>query len=179
MCLSVCIYHLGLHWTDFHEILLKCRKNPNLRKIIEKRIRHFTWRPRYICTVDSNMKYFLAQQQCRGNQLLCFQGHTQQLYIVSSGMWLSNKRKTHCCIFKATLSVFLYPVTCSSTIHNMLCAHGNSYYLNVPQHYIIHTLPILLEILIFSPGSEPTVSGPEFKDIWIVWGQMTFLGLLS
>jgi len=49
----------------------------------------------------------------------------------------------------ATLSIFLYPVTCSSTIHNTLCAHGNSDYLNVPQHYIIHTLPILLEILIF------------------------------
>jgi hypothetical protein len=31
----------------------------------------------------------------------------------------------------------------------------------------------------FSPDSEPTRGGPEFKDIWIVWSQMTFLGLLS
>lgn len=121
MCLSVhpsfCIYQVGLLWTDFHEILLKYHKNPICAKS-ENRIRHFTWRPRYVGTVDSNMKYFLAQRQYRGNQLLRFQGLTQQLYIVSSGMWLSSESETHCCIFMATLSMLLYPVTCSSTIHN-------------------------------------------------------------
>jgi hypothetical protein len=74
----------------------------------DKNIEHFTCGPKYVHTVDGSMKYFVAEQQHEGTQLLCFHGHTQQLYIFNSGMWLGNKRGTHCCIFMATVSVFLY-----------------------------------------------------------------------
>lgn len=56
----------------------------------EKNIRHFTWWPRYVCTVDSNMKYFWHNSSVEG---------------------------TNSCVVKVTLSsCILLAVACGSAI---------------------------------------------------------------
>lgn len=65
-----------LLWKSYakHQICLKSNKN----------IGHFTWRSRYVLTVDSCTKYFAVRQQCKASHLLHFHGTTERVCIVDS-----------------------------------------------------------------------------------------------
>jgi hypothetical protein len=59
--LSVCMYPLGFHWMEFHEInedLYSNIKKIQVCFMLDQNIMHFTWRPKY--------------------SLLCWQWHTAQ-----------------------------------------------------------------------------------------------------
>ena len=73
--LSVRMYQRGSHSTDFREIWYweLSRKSVDKLQIwlkSDKSIRHFTWRPKYIYTVDSSTKYGVHGQQCK-EKLFC------------------------------------------------------------------------------------------------------------
>jgi hypothetical protein len=139
---SLHTYHLvPTEWTFmnfdtgyFIQILLKPDKNSG----------RFTWRPKYIYTVDSNTKYFVAWQQCKGNPLLHFHRHTQQFYTAHRNMWYNNTKETHCCILKVALSICLYCWHWHMQFNNtQLCFNSNTDYANAPQCYIMCTLSTL------------------------------------
>jgi hypothetical protein len=75
---------------------------------VNKNIEQFTQTPRYIYTVDSCMKYFVAQQKFKVNPLVHYNGNTQQLQNVGSNMQLNNTKETHRCISMATFSILYY-----------------------------------------------------------------------
>jgi hypothetical protein len=60
----------------------------NLDKITAR----FTWRPKYVFTLNCSMKYFVTCQQCKGKPLLPFGGKAQRVYIVDSYI-VVNKNK--------------------------------------------------------------------------------------
>jgi len=62
-----------------------CIETPNVVKIGEK-YRTFTGRPKYVCSVESNKKYFSTRRQCKRNPLLHFRDSTEQFCIVDSPM---------------------------------------------------------------------------------------------
>ena len=100
VCLSVRIYKLGCHWTEFREmwywgLTLKLAEKTQIFLKIWKKVRCFTWKRKYVCIVDicnntSGTHYCVSvttlagclvlltatsvSQQYRRNTLLCFCG---------------------------------------------------------------------------------------------------------
>jgi hypothetical protein len=61
VCLSVCLYQHGSHWTDFRDIRYSGLERKSAEKLqillhLDKNIGYFTWGPQYVYTVDSFTK---------------------------------------------------------------------------------------------------------------------------
>jgi hypothetical protein len=74
---------------------------------MKKNMWHFTWRPKYIYTVDSSATYFVDQKQCKWNPFLIF-----MLTVVYGSTMQRNAL-----LFSCQLSIFILLVLCSSTIY--------------------------------------------------------------
>jgi hypothetical protein len=57
---------------------------------------------------ESRTKYFVARQQCKANQLLCFHGKTLLFYIVDSYLLGKDKKGMRYYFFMMKLSISLY-----------------------------------------------------------------------
>jgi hypothetical protein len=91
------MYQLGSPWADFPDIWfwrLVWRSVEKFQSWLKSdKVSDTLQRLKYIHTVESRTKYFVDQQQCTWNQLLCFHGKTQQFFIFDSDMWINNKRE--------------------------------------------------------------------------------------
>ena len=146
------MYQLGSPWTDFPDIWfwrLVWRSVEKFQSWLKSdKVSDTLQGLKYIHTVESRTKYFVDQQQCTWNPLLCFHGRTQQFFIFDSDMWINNKRE---CIVAFSLQHFQYLYIFKSYTHiyiaqqytenALLLCHCKNVYTNTPQYYFVRKFP--------------------------------------